>query len=93
MMHRAGSKNILPQSLVWVELAITLTILGHLIFPPASGPMAWPSDDFAQYWAAGRLNARGLNPYSPELLLSLQSKPDCQKKHKRKRGCEPTSHS
>jgi len=29
-------------------------------------------DDFVEYWAAGRLNLTGGNPYSPEQLLPLQ---------------------
>lgn len=35
-------------------------------------PTAWPPDDFVEYWAAGRLNLTGDNPYSPELLLPLE---------------------
>lgn len=31
-----------------------------------------PPDDFVEYWAAGRLNLQGHNPYDPELLLPLQ---------------------
>lgn len=29
----------------------------------AAAPIHWPLDDFAEYWAAGRLNAAGHNPY------------------------------
>jgi hypothetical protein len=32
----------------------------------------WPPDDYVEYWAAGRLNLYGHNPYSPELLLPLE---------------------
>jgi hypothetical protein len=32
-------------------------------------PGVMPPDDFVEYWAAGRLNLHGQNPYSPELLL------------------------
>ncbi len=31
-----------------------------------------PPDDFLQYWAAGRLNATGGNPYDADRLLELQ---------------------
>jgi hypothetical protein len=31
-----------------------------------------PPDDFVEYWAAGRLNARGENPYDPDKLLPLE---------------------
>jgi hypothetical protein len=31
-----------------------------------------PPDDFVEYWAAGRLNAQGQNPYDPDKLLPLE---------------------
>ncbi|MCE9530796.1 MAG: DUF2029 domain-containing protein [Planctomycetes bacterium] len=31
-----------------------------------------PPDDFVEYWAAGRLNSQGLDPYDPNLLLPLE---------------------
>jgi Glycosyltransferase family 87 len=31
-----------------------------------------PPDDYVEYWAAGRLNAHGMNPYDGELLLPLE---------------------
>lgn len=34
--------------------------------------LLWPPDDFVEYYAAGRLNALGQNPYDPELLLPIQ---------------------
>jgi hypothetical protein len=37
-----------------------------------NNPALLPPDDFVEYWAAGRLNANGLNPYDPEQLLPLQ---------------------
>ncbi|MFN2581504.1 MAG: glycosyltransferase family 87 protein [Candidatus Dormibacteria bacterium] len=35
----------------------------------ASMPIRWPHGDFIEYWAAGRLNAAGRNPYDPAALL------------------------
>ena len=35
-------------------------------------PTVWPPDDYVEYWAAGRLNLEGKNPYSAELLLPLE---------------------
>jgi hypothetical protein len=32
----------------------------------------WPLEDFIEYWAAGRLNAAGANPYDPALMLREQ---------------------
>jgi hypothetical protein len=33
-----------------------------------------PPDDFVEYYAAGRLNAQGHNPYDPEQLLPIEQK-------------------
>jgi Glycosyltransferase family 87 len=33
-------------------------------------PIHWPLEDFAEYWAAGRLNASGRNPYDGALMLT-----------------------
>ncbi len=35
-------------------------------------PTVMPPDDFVEYWAAGRLNLHGQDPYSTELLLPLE---------------------
>ncbi len=35
-------------------------------------PTVWPPDDYVEYWAAGRLQLAGADPYSPELLLPLE---------------------
>src|SRR5262245_34434940 len=35
-------------------------------------PTVMPPDDFVEYWAAGRLNLHGQDPYSPEFLLPLE---------------------
>src|SRR5262245_42374261 len=35
-------------------------------------PTVLPPDDFVDYWAAGRLNANGENPYDPDTLLPLE---------------------
>lgn len=35
-------------------------------------PSVFPPDDFVEYWAAGRLNALGQNPYDGRLLLPLE---------------------
>jgi hypothetical protein len=38
----------------------------------AAASIQWPLDDFAEYWAAGRLNAAGRNPYDPAAMLQEQ---------------------
>ena len=35
-------------------------------------PSIWPPDDYVEYWAAGRLNLEGKDPYLPENLLPLE---------------------
>jgi hypothetical protein len=35
-------------------------------------PKVFPPDDFVEYWAAGRLNLEGKNPYDANLLKELQ---------------------
>src|SRR5262245_3938496 len=37
-----------------------------------ANPAVMPPDDFVEYWAAGRLNLHGQNPYAPECLLPLE---------------------
>ncbi len=50
-------------------LVLVLLWLGWSL---VNNPALLPPDDFVEYWAAGRLNAAGQDPYSPELLLPLQ---------------------
>jgi Glycosyltransferase family 87 len=50
-------------------LVATLFALAVLL---ATLPVSWPLDDFAEYWAAGRLNAVGANPYDTGLMLGVQ---------------------
>ena len=38
----------------------------------ANLPIRWPHGDFIEYWAAGRLNAAGRNPYDATALLIEQ---------------------
>jgi hypothetical protein len=47
-------------------LATTFVILILLL---TTLPIQWPLDDVAEYWAAGRLNAAGQNPYDPAAML------------------------
>ena len=45
-------------------------VLLSLVFLIAN--IRWPLEDFVEYWAAGRLNAAGANPYDPGLMLQEQ---------------------
>jgi hypothetical protein len=52
--------------------AVVLAVSGWLLGRFYSDPAFLPPDDFLQYWAAGRLNATGGNPYDADQLLALQ---------------------
>jgi hypothetical protein len=51
--------------------ALALAI-GALAFCSPQGLQGLPLMDFAEYWAAGRLNATGANPYDPQLIEELE---------------------
>src|SRR6266851_5635257 len=62
--------------LVHLGLILCLTVLGFQLVNLAARPGLLSSTDFAMYWAAGRLNAAGINPYDPDRLLSLEREVD-----------------
>jgi len=67
-INRSPSRRLfLVCGLVVLGIVILLQV-AHLMANPAIMPM----DDFVEYWAAGRLNAVGENPYDPAKLLPLQ---------------------
>lgn len=53
-------------------LVVCLGVIGWKGSQLLADPSILPPDDFVEYWAAGSLNARGLNPYDGELLLPLE---------------------
>jgi hypothetical protein len=55
-------------------LALALALMGLLIQlgGSARGLATLPLHDFVEYWAAGRLNVHGENPYDPERILQLE---------------------
>src|SRR5690348_13741057 len=57
---------------VSIGLAAALVVLGFQIEYLVSHPGLFPSPDFALYWASGRLNASGSNPYDPKNLVPLE---------------------
>src|SRR5438105_2489888 len=72
MANFAWSKRSLRRLLVWTGLAVTLLALGFQVRRLLADPAVLPPVDFAMYWAAGRLNASGENPYDAGRLLSLE---------------------
>ena len=58
--------------MAWITLVVTLLILGYQITVLAINLGPLHKSDFIVFWAAGRLNAAGLNPYDPDQLFPLQ---------------------
>jgi len=57
---------------LWGALGLSLLLLYPLATTALLDARVVGVDDFVQYWAAGRLNALGGNPYDPEQLRPLQ---------------------
>jgi hypothetical protein len=58
--------------LLAVGLLVVLSFGAYEVRYLLDNPTVWPPDDFVEYYAAGRLNAAGLNPYDPDRLLPLE---------------------
>jgi hypothetical protein len=72
-MHPAAdSPPAARRALVAAGVVVILAAGGLLLARFYSDPGFLPPDDFLQYWAAGRLNATGGNPYDADQLLPLQ---------------------
>ena len=65
------NRRRLPKIVVYVALTVILAALGFVIATRASA-LSIPTNDYVQYWAAGRLNLLGLNPYDPAQMLALE---------------------
>jgi len=62
-----------PRSLVTAATLLALAaVIGWQCQSLLADPTIWPPDDYVEYWAAGNLQLRGLDPYDPELLLPLE---------------------
>jgi hypothetical protein len=57
--------------LLWILLVISLLVLARLA-TTLSKPKYFSGDDFMTYWAAGKLNLSGENPYDPLKKEALQ---------------------
>jgi hypothetical protein len=58
--------------LLLFALAAALLLLLLQLEGSARGLTALPLHDFVEYWAAGRLNVHGENPYDPERIQQLE---------------------
>ena len=62
-----------PRLLLMVGVLLAcLGVIGWKGSELLADPSVFPPDDFVEYWAAGRLNALGQNPYDGTLLLPLE---------------------
>jgi hypothetical protein len=57
---------------LWILLALSLGLLWQMNAKILSNPKYIPVDDYSHYWAAGRLNIFGNNPYSPVEIQALR---------------------
>ncbi len=71
MKPTSPPRNSLRRALVWAGLGLTVVAL---VFQADrfTDPHLLGFGDFINYWAPGRLNAQGSNPYASENLLPLQ---------------------
>lgn len=58
--------------LMTVVLAVCLGLIVLKGAKLLADPTVMPPDDFVEYYAAGKLNARGQNPYDGDLLLPIE---------------------
>lgn len=57
--------------ILWVILIISVFVLIRLA-PILTKPEYLPSDDFVQFWAGGKLNLQGENPFDPQKIEQSQ---------------------
>jgi len=57
--------------ILWIILIISVFVLIRLA-PTLTKPEYLPSDDFVPYWASGKLNLSGENPFDPQNVEKLQ---------------------
>lgn len=71
MPHASEANPLLRRLLVGVALLVTVALLA-LQLPRLLEGEVLGIDDFAEYWAAGRLNLQARNPYDSDQLHALQ---------------------
>ncbi len=73
--QKRNLRRSLPrQILLWTTLLIMLVLLIQLI-PRLFSGMQPGSDDYMEYYSAGQLNLKGLNPYSPDTKAPMWNPP------------------
>jgi hypothetical protein len=71
-MRTSIREKPLYKPMIWVAAAFCFAILLWLGIESVSNPELFSGDDFVEYWAAGRLNITGGNPYDPVQLHPLE---------------------
>jgi Glycosyltransferase family 87 len=62
-----------PRTLLSVVALLVVVAVGSFFVVKLLDDLkVWPPDDYVEYWAAGRLNLTGQNPYSADQLLPLE---------------------
>ena len=70
-MRNTLSKKIMYRVVVWILLIVSTLLLIRLS-PILTKPEYLPSDDFIRFWASGKLNLQGENPYDPWRIGQIQ---------------------
>jgi hypothetical protein len=72
MSQLSAARRSLRLSLLFLALIASLAILWLQLGGSPRGLTALPFYDFVEYWAAGRLNLHGENPYDPAQVQELE---------------------
>jgi hypothetical protein len=72
MSQPLAVRSSLRTGLLILALAIAIGVLFIQLGGSARGLTMLPLHDFVEYWAAGRLNLHGENPYDPERIQQLE---------------------
>lgn len=72
MFHLLATRSSLRLVLLLVLLTAAILILFARLSSSSRGLTALPLYDFIEYWAAGRLNLHGENPYDPQRVEELE---------------------
>jgi hypothetical protein len=72
MSHPLTARPTVRSWLLILALIAAITVLLIQLGGSARGLTMLPLHDFVEYWAAGRLNVHGENPYDPERIHELE---------------------
>jgi hypothetical protein len=73
-MMRSFRKHPAYKTVLWALIVLSLVWLWHLNKSALNRPSLISSQDFSQFWAAGRLDLSGENPYDPDRIGDIKSR-------------------